>query len=191
MAITLNRLKNQSPVESIDAWEQGGNLSKEWIGQDRSSFFLPTACFVRDEAAHFDPQGVGQALERTNRRPCPAVLDLGDVGAGNLHAARELALAQVPSAPNPKQLIGHPTRMALCQILGENWLVSPKGLVASSAERICCSKLHQIAAGVAATHCFPRFHSRKRCGHDVVRSARADSPRCRFRTVWNLNFAKN
>ena len=64
------------------------------------------AARIADQLADVDFKGVGQPLERAKGRNRLAVLDLGDVGARHLHAASQLALAEVTRAADLADLTG-------------------------------------------------------------------------------------
>ena len=98
---------DQRAMERVEVRKQRSDLGQERIGENRGDFFFAAAARVANERAHFHLECVGEALQRSECGNGFAVLDFGDVGAGHLHAARQLALAQVTRTTNLAYLTRH------------------------------------------------------------------------------------
>ncbi len=162
-------------MQRVKLGQQRGDLGQERIAEDRSNLFFAAAAGIADQLADLDLEGGGQALERAERGDGFAVLDFGDIRPGYLHAAGELALAQVAGPANLTDLrcnleAGLSTGGSglRCDQLQQQgcWLLNIKGPVALSAERVAGAVLNQ-AAEIAAYN-FSRLHANECGGHSLI-----------------------
>jgi hypothetical protein len=166
---------DQGTVQRIEMGEQRSDLGEKRIGKDRGHFLFPATAGVPHELAHFDLKRICQPLERTQGRDRLPILNFRDIGTGDLHAARQLPLAQMACTANLTHLPSYLQPCFSCrrdrltgdQLRGQGGrLLNVKGPSALSAERVAGSVLHQ-AAEIAA-HDFSRFHTYKGGGHRLV-----------------------
>jgi len=145
-------------VHRFQGRQKSGNLGQEWIGKDGCDFLIPKAARIPHQLADIHFEGGGQTGQRTERGNRLAVLDFGDVGAGHLHAAGELALREVARLADIAHLSsdlqpgfrrGHDRGVGY-QLQNGMWgLLHIKRLAALSAKGVGCSVLHE-AAEIAA-----------------------------------------
>lgn len=115
---------------------------QERIGEDFRHLFVSGAAAVANQLADIDFECACQSLQRTEGRDRFAVLNFGDVGAGNLHAAGQLALTQVTSLPDVLDLRGYPeTRVEIACGLWLTAMISI-GAGASSTSSGLWHRLH-------------------------------------------------
>ena len=186
VAMSRTRAVNQRAVQRVEVRQQRRNLGQERIGQNRGHFFFAAAARVADELAHVHLERIGQPFQRTQRGNGLAVLDLGDVGAGHLHAAGQLALAQMARAANLAHLSGHlqtglggsRDRAGYVTSWGAKGAGSSisRGLWHFLQRELLVLILHQPA--VVAPHNFACFHAHKSGGHDLVAECQSGSPGC-------------
>ena len=72
-----------------------GDLGEEGVGHEDGGLVLVARGRVAEQGGDVDLEGAGKAIERGQGRHGLAVLDLGDVGARDVHARGELPLRQV------------------------------------------------------------------------------------------------
>ena len=161
----------QRPLQRIEARQHRGNLGQKRVGKECGDLLIAAAARVAHELADVDLEGVGEALQRSQGGDGFAVLNLGDVGARNLHATGELALAKVARLSDLADLARN-LQTSLSRRLNERLrgyrlrtqyhrLLKIERLVASSAEGVAGAVLHQGAMFTA--HDFARVKTHK-CG---------------------------
>ena len=150
---------------------------QERIGEDFRHLFVSGAAAVANQLADIDFECACQSLQRTEGRDRFAVLNFGDVGAGNLHAAGQLALTQVTSLPDVLDLRGYPeTRVEIaCGTLAyrddfdRGWsFFHVQWLVSSPAHGVAGPELNEsamFAAQYLALLCRSETQSGFRNGH--------------------------
>ena len=72
-----------------------GDLGEEGVGHEDRSLVAMARVGVAQQGGDIDLEGPGEAIERGQCRHCLAVLDLGDIGAGNAHTGGELSLREI------------------------------------------------------------------------------------------------
>jgi len=97
----------EGAVHRLKMRKEGGDLGQERVGKDGCDFLITNAARIPDELADVDIEGGGEALKRTERGNRLAVLDFGDVGAGHLHTAGQLTLAEVARFADIAHLTRH------------------------------------------------------------------------------------
>ena len=83
---------------TLEGVELGGvscDLGQERVGHEHGGLVGVAGGGVVQQGRDIHLKGAGEAIERGERGHGLAVLDLGDIGAGNAHAACELTLAEV------------------------------------------------------------------------------------------------
>lgn len=81
-------------LHGIELRNKGREFGEERVGHDELGFALVPEAAVAEQQADADFEGMGQTVERGERRNGLAVFNLGDVGARHLHTARQLTLAE-------------------------------------------------------------------------------------------------
>src|ERR1700720_4497021 len=100
-------VQEQRPLQRFELGKVLRELCEERVGEYLGHLFVTLAVAIAHQLADVDLKGCSQTLERSEGRNGLAVFDLGDVGAGNLHAAGELPLAEVTSLANVLDLSRH------------------------------------------------------------------------------------
>ena len=72
-----------------------GDLGEERIGHEDRGLVAMAGVGVAQQGGDVDLKCLGEAIERRQGRHGLAVLDLGDVGAGDAHAGGELPLREI------------------------------------------------------------------------------------------------
>ena len=116
---------------------------------------MPAAARIPQQVTNIDLQSAGKPRQRRQGGHRLAILDFGDIGARYLHAASELALAQIAALAQ----ITHRARDLQAVVFSHSlfrfarelrdetfWFLDLEGLVAASAKRVCGAELHQSAA---------------------------------------------
>lgn len=85
----------QSAMHGLEMGQQRGDLRQERIGKHCRDFSITNTARVPDELADIHIEGGGKPLEGAEGGNGLPILDFGDVGAGHLHSAGELTLAEV------------------------------------------------------------------------------------------------
>jgi len=130
-----------------------GDLGQERVRHQNSGFVLVAGGRVAEQGGDIHLQGAGEAIERGQRRHSLAVLNLGDVGAGNAHACGELPLRQVADVPQVADGRGYLQSAfgARSRLRDERdggfdlGLFGQQGLLAAAAAVGRCAELHQFA----------------------------------------------
>jgi len=101
------RAKDERAVQRIQAGKQSGHLGQKWIGEDRRHFLVPKAARIANQLSHIDAQSRRQPLKRAEGGNGLAILDLRNICAWHLHAAGQLALAEVARTADLLHLAGY------------------------------------------------------------------------------------
>src|SRR5450631_40965 len=94
-------------LHGIQLGSIGSQLREERIGEDGLGFFLAPAAAIAQQVTDIDFECVGEPLKRGEGGASLGILNLGDVGAGDLHSSRELTLAEVAAAANVANSAGN------------------------------------------------------------------------------------
>ena len=146
-------VQEDGPLQGIEMRDVLGDLSQEGVVHQNGGLVAMTVIGVAQQGGDVHLEGAGQPVERRERRHCLAVLDLGDIGARNIHARGELALREIAHMAQIADC-GCDLKTAFgCGLLGDKrdgrnrrrGLFNLKTLVAAAAKRVRCAELHQAA----------------------------------------------
>jgi hypothetical protein len=153
--------------------QQGGDFSQERVRENGGDFLFAPASGIPDKLADVDLESVGEPLKGAQSWDRLAVFDFRNISPWHLHAAGELALAQVARLADFAHLPGNLQpglgrsrrgRGTGHQLWG-GWsrLLDVEGLVAFSAKGVSGAVLNQAAE--IATHDFACFHAHQGGSH--------------------------
>src|ERR1035438_8431130 len=184
--------REEHPLHRVQMWQQSGNLGQERVGKQGSDLLVAAAAGIPHQVAHVHLEGCSQPLKRTERGYGLAVFDLGDIGAGHLHAPGQLALAHVARLANiahlPSNLQpglgGSRSGWADHQLRRQRHrLFHIEGPVALSAKGVAGPELHQAA--VIAAQYFARFYTHEGDSHWLCAECQSGNSGVHFRTaIW-------
>lgn len=160
-------------LERVELRGVEGDLGEEGVVHEDGGLFLVTGLGIAEQSAHIHFEGLGEAVEGGERRHGFAVLDLGDVGAGHVHACGELTLGQVAYVPQIADRVGHLETVVRHwgrgdkseRSRGRGRNLDNNALVAATAQGIDGAKLHQAA--VVTTEDLPLFDRRHHGCHKL------------------------
>src|SRR5664279_2257606 len=100
-------VQEKGALHSVELGSVGGQFREERVGEDGLGFFLAPAAAIAQQVTDIDFECVGKPLERGEGGASLGILNLGDVGAGNLHSSRELTLAEATAAADVANSAGN------------------------------------------------------------------------------------
>src|ERR1700689_1984209 len=142
-------------LQGIHPCDVRSQLRQKRVAENRRGLFMAAATRIPKQVTDVDFQCSGQTRQRRQRRHRLAVLDFRDVGARHLHAASQLALAQIAAltqithrARDLQAVVFRHSLFRFARELRDEtfWFLDLEGLVAASAKRVCGAELHQSAA---------------------------------------------
>lgn len=90
-----NVVEEDGALEFVELRGVHGDLGEEGVSHEDRRLVAMTRVGVSQEGGDVDLKGTGEAIERGQGRHGLAVLDFGDVSAGDAHASGELALREI------------------------------------------------------------------------------------------------
>ena len=166
-----NMVEEDGALELVELRGVSGNLGEERVGGEDGGLVAVARGGVTEQRGDVHLERLGETVERGQRRHGLAVLDLGDVGAGDAHAGGELALGEIADVAKIAHGSGDLESTVFFRLCGDegkrrwSWLreLYLERLVAAPAESAGCAELHQGA--VVATEYLPLFDGRHHCCH--------------------------
>jgi hypothetical protein len=161
-------VEEDGPLQRVQLRGVVGDLGEEGIGHENGGLIAVAIVGVAQQGGDIDLKSAGQPVKRRKRRHGLAVLDLGDVGAGNAHASGQLTLRQVAHVAQVANGCGYlyTALLGCCRGDESEWgwswfgLLDLEAFVAAAAQRIGRPELHQTA--MIATQYLTLFD---RCHH--------------------------
>ena len=92
-------VEEDRPLQRVELRSVVRDLSQEGIVHEDGGLIPVAIAGIAKEDRDIDLESVCQARKRGQGRHRLAVFDFGDVGAGDIHASRELALREVANVP--------------------------------------------------------------------------------------------
>jgi hypothetical protein len=135
-------IEEDGALQGIELGGIGRNLSEERIGHEDRCLVAMAGIGVAEQSRDVHLQGASQAIQGREGWHCFAVLDLGDIGARNIHTGCELPLGQVSDVA---EIANSGCDLDTALLLGRRWDESQRcwcrcgflnfeGLVAAPAE---------------------------------------------------------
>ena len=146
-------VEEDGTLECVELRGVGRDLGEEGVGHENGRLIAMAGVGVAQQGGDIDLEGPGEAIERGERGHGLAVLNLGDVGAGHVHAGRELTLRKIADVAQVAHGSGYLETLVLrggCGYESQGgWsrfgLFDLEAFVAAAAQRVGCPKLHQAA----------------------------------------------
>ncbi len=175
-------VQEDGALEGVELRGVGGDLGEEGVGHENGRLVAMAGGGVAQQGRDVDLKGFRETCERGQGRHGLAVLDLGDIGARDVHAASELTLRQVT---NVAQIANRSSYLQTTIHLGlrrdqsqwsGSWFrdLNFEGFAAATAERAGGAELHQTT--VVTTQNLTLFD---RCHHGCHKLCVAKGPRAR------------
>jgi len=180
-----NMIQEDGALQGVQLRCVGGDFGEERIRHENGGFVAMAGVRVAKQGGDVDLQGFGEPIQGREGGHGFAVLDLGNIGAGNVHAGGELPLGEVPDVAEIADS-GGDLKTALLLGRGRdqskwccNWfrLLNFEGFAAAAAKRVCRSELHQAA--IVATQYLSLLDGRH---HGCHKLCVAKGPRARTHT---------
>ncbi len=177
-----NVIEEDGALQGVELRGVGGDLGEEGIGHEDRGLVAMAGVGVAQQGGDVDLEGPGETIERGQGRHGLAVLDLGDVGAGDAHAGGELTLREIAHVAQIANGCGYLQAAFYCGGCGDECqrsgsrfgLFDLEAFVAAAAQRVGCAKLHQAA--MVTTQDLTLFDG---CHHGCHKLSVADGPRAR------------
>lgn len=90
-----NMIEEDGALQVVELRGVHGDLGEEGIGHEDRGLVAMARVGVSQEGGDVDLESFGEAVKGRQRRHSLAILDLGDVGAGDTHAGGELPLREI------------------------------------------------------------------------------------------------
>ena len=175
-------IQEDRALQCVELRGVGRDLGEEGIGHENGCLVAMAGGCVAQQGRDVDLKSFREAGERGQGWHGLAVLDLGDIGAGDVHAASELPLRQVADVT---QIADGRSYLKTTLLLGLWWDESEwgwcrfrhlnfEGFAAATAERAGDAELHQTT--VVTTQNLTLFD---RCHHGCHKLCVAKGPRAR------------
>ena len=148
-----NMVQEDGTLQGVELRGVSRDLGEERIRHKDSRLVTMAGIGIAKQGRDVNLQSFRQTIQGGEGRHCLAVLDLGDVGAGDVHACSELTLRQVAYVA---QVANRGCYLKTTLLLGLGWdegercwckfrLVNLEGLAASPAECVGGAELYQAA----------------------------------------------
>lgn len=177
-----NVIEEDGALQSVELRGVSCDLGEERVGHQNGRLVAMASVGVAEQGRDIDLQGSGETIQRRESRHCLSVLDLGDVGAWDVHARGELALGQIA---NVTKVANRSSDLKSAFLFRLGWNESEwgsdrfgnlnlEGFAAAPAERAGGAKLHQAA--IVTTQNLTLFDGRH---HGCHKLCVAKGPRAR------------
>lgn len=146
-------VEEDGPLELVELRGVHRDLGEEGIGHEDSCLVVAARVGVAEQSGDVHLEGLRQPVERGERRHGLAVLDLRDVGAGDVHAGGELTLREIADVTqiangggDLQAVVGSCRGGDERQRRGSRFgLLDLEAFVAAAAQGVRCAELHQTA----------------------------------------------